>query len=373
MKSIFLEYTTLRQSGEDRHSALQHLNTSLEQITADEKSILAEHLHRWEADNRYEFSGDSATLDGQEKRAGGGFVIRPLKSMNEMYGRDSGAGGRATVPQERVVRDASPWKDEGDVSAYTIQKRSTAPEHAGGGGSAWREDDTTGRERSGAGSVTLIDDTSERQPVSINSKTLDAGDSNGRLKSVPVQPADQGTARWVQCAFCGAKNRINEVFCFTCGRLMSVDENQFETQTFGDASEDMYSDSYFSHDSVLMLLSRYGSAPLEIRPQQSKTQLIIGRYSGGKSAAPDIDLTDHHAVEKGVSRLHAALRYLSHDEMVQVNDLGSVNGTFINGHRMHPSEVRILRHKDELRLGHLVLRVLYRHPGAVIRLDENDD
>ena len=47
---------------------------------------------------------------------------------------------------------------------------------------------------------------------------------------------------------------------------------------------------------------------------------------------------------------------------VLVADLGSANGSYINGQRMMPKEVRVLRHGDELRLGKLVLLASFRHP-----------
>ena len=38
---------------------------------------------------------------------------------------------------------------------------------------------------------------------------------------------------------------------------------------------------------------------------------------------------------------------------------GSANSTYLNGQRLLPSEPRILRDNDELRLGRLVIRVTF--------------
>ena len=46
-----------------------------------------------------------------------------------------------------------------------------------------------------------------------------------------------------------------------------------------------------------------------------------------------------------------------------VSDLGSANGSFINGQRLLAKEIRVLRHGDELRLGKLVMTVSFRHPA----------
>ncbi len=44
---------------------------------------------------------------------------------------------------------------------------------------------------------------------------------------------------------------------------------------------------------------------------------------------PDINLEPYHAFEAGVSRIHAAIRLV--DDQVLITDLGSGNGTRING------------------------------------------
>jgi len=48
---------------------------------------------------------------------------------------------------------------------------------------------------------------------------------------------------------------------------------------------------------------------------------------------------------------------------VQAFDLGSANGSFLNGQRLYPNEKRIVRDSDELRLGRLVMRVRFARPA----------
>jgi pSer/pThr/pTyr-binding forkhead associated (FHA) protein len=50
------------------------------------------------------------------------------------------------------------------------------------------------------------------------------------------------------------------------------------------------------------------------------------------------------------------------DNTVVIVDLDSVNHTYINGQRLHPKEVRVLRDGDELRLGKLSIKVTFKHP-----------
>jgi pSer/pThr/pTyr-binding forkhead associated (FHA) protein len=80
---------------------------------------------------------------------------------------------------------------------------------------------------------------------------------------------------------------------------------------------------------------------------------VIGRSDSKSSYMPDIDLARYQALDKGVSRRHAALvRYQGY---LQVIDLSSVNGTFINGNRLTPETAYPLRPDDQLTLGELNL------------------
>ena len=89
---------------------------------------------------------------------------------------------------------------------------------------------------------------------------------------------------------------------------------------------------------------------ITLTPEQAIT---LGRATGAEERHPDVDLTDYKAWVDGVSRLHAALRL--EDDMVQVTDLESTNGTFLNSQLVSASQWHIVRDGDELRLGMLVM------------------
>jgi pSer/pThr/pTyr-binding forkhead associated (FHA) protein len=97
----------------------------------------------------------------------------------------------------------------------------------------------------------------------------------------------------------------------------------------------------------------------ELHPQKSKVELLIGRVTN--NSKPDIDLGDQGGDKRGVSRVHLSVRYDAHQHTIHVIDLSSANGSFINGQRVYPNEVRILRHGDELKLGKMVLNVSFSH------------
>lgn len=86
-------------------------------------------------------------------------------------------------------------------------------------------------------------------------------------------------------------------------------------------------------------------------------ELIIGRLDTESGDKPAIDLYPVGALEKGVSRRHAAI--VRKDGSLQIMDNGSPNGTYLNGQKLVPHQARVVRDGDDIRLGHLVLRIKF--------------
>jgi len=74
---------------------------------------------------------------------------------------------------------------------------------------------------------------------------------------------------------------------------------------------------------------------------------LVGR---GDEMRPEVDLSSFGG-EAGVSRRHAQIT--RGEGQVLVEDLGSSNGTFLNGVRLQPGLQHPLQHQDELRFGSL--------------------
>lgn len=83
---------------------------------------------------------------------------------------------------------------------------------------------------------------------------------------------------------------------------------------------------------------------------------VIGRSDSASTYIPDIDLSHYDAKKRGVSRRHAVL--LNYNNVVHVMDLGSMNGTFINGMRLIPYEPQALRNGDKLSFADLNMMIL---------------
>jgi hypothetical protein len=100
----------------------------------------------------------------------------------------------------------------------------------------------------------------------------------------------------------------------------------------------------------------------DVVPLTAIDEVTLGRVSEGQPIAPDIDLTPYKAYEAGVSRMHASIRVI--DDQVMVTDLGSANGTNINGMKMSAHIPYPVRHGDILTLGKFKIQVLFRNPHS---------
>jgi pSer/pThr/pTyr-binding forkhead associated (FHA) protein len=87
-----------------------------------------------------------------------------------------------------------------------------------------------------------------------------------------------------------------------------------------------------------------------------REEYTLGRVSGDQPILPDIDLSPFQGYEAGVSRLHATIRV--DQEAVWVTDLGSVNGTLVNGKEIGTQVDFPLDHGDILTLGNLKLQLI---------------
>lgn len=84
---------------------------------------------------------------------------------------------------------------------------------------------------------------------------------------------------------------------------------------------------------------------------------ILGRFDGTAKADIEFDLSPFGANERGVSRHHAALKI--EDGNIFVSDLGSTNGTFVDGQRLEPHQATLLHQGQDILLGRLRIEILF--------------
>ena len=94
----------------------------------------------------------------------------------------------------------------------------------------------------------------------------------------------------------------------------------------------------------------------QILPFSEQTEFTLGRLSDNQPIEPDVDLSIYKAFDNGVSRLHAVIRHNIGDAVLL--DLGSSNGSYINGIRIMPNIEHPLHHGDIVALGKLKIQVI---------------
>ena len=86
-------------------------------------------------------------------------------------------------------------------------------------------------------------------------------------------------------------------------------------------------------------------------------EAVIGRRDPKEEGIPEIDLTSYGGYRKGVSRYHAVLH--TQNNTLRLTDLGSRNGTFLNGQRIPARQTALIHDGDEVRLGQIVMRIYW--------------
>jgi pSer/pThr/pTyr-binding forkhead associated (FHA) protein len=164
------------------------------------------------------------------------------------------------------------------------------------------------------------------------------------------------------CPHCSCENREGTIFCEKCGKSLYVNESAGAASTKQLKESDeldiraTWGTARFEQDANIVLHIHDAPKPVTLRPAQ---ETILGRHDEASGTTPDLDLTPYNALEKGVSRIHAAIR--RGEDTLTLVDLGSVNGTHLNGQRLIPNQPRVLRDGDEVRLGKLVVHVYFRY------------
>ncbi len=99
------------------------------------------------------------------------------------------------------------------------------------------------------------------------------------------------------------------------------------------------------------LLLQIGSQNQTTVGVEVRDKIVIGRGDPVANFYPDLDLTPYGGQEGGVSRRHAAVIRDDETQALYLEDLGSTNGTRINGFLLEPRRRYRLCDGDEIELG----------------------
>jgi pSer/pThr/pTyr-binding forkhead associated (FHA) protein len=160
----------------------------------------------------------------------------------------------------------------------------------------------------------------------------------------------------IHCASCGAAHPLNTLFCDECGFALSAAPlTQPVTPGSSSPSSPPAQHAPLRNDDAAPFIVRLASRDAKTLYEcPLLTELLIGR-AGHSGKKPDIDLTKLKGVEQGVSRRHARIVRAGADPALE--DLNSLNGTFIAGHRLTPGHPEVIRPGDELQFGKIILVV----------------
>jgi hypothetical protein len=152
---------------------------------------------------------------------------------------------------------------------------------------------------------------------------------------------------YVYCPECGFQNPEAANYCSKCGALLVKDDSGVETtMTYvpdeGEADEEALDDIGIKGPALVV---RSGGGREGEMFQLEGERTLIGR-------SPDCEI---FLDDVTVSRKHAVLH--QREDAFVVEDLGSLNGTFLNKHRIESAE---LANDDELQVGKYRLTFLLR-------------
>ena len=168
----------------------------------------------------------------------------------------------------------------------------------------------------------------------------------------------------IECSNCHHEEYPGALFCSNCGAQIVQAQDRGSTTaiytSIPDAAMQMQTPSFplpptECKDAVVALLVLDTEETIFLH---SSEEFSLGRATAGQPIVPDIDLTPYNAYETGVSRLHASLSIKN--QPITVQDLGSVNGTRVNGKKLSPHSKTSLSHGDILTLGKLKVQILIK-------------
>ncbi|MEM9953581.1 MAG: FHA domain-containing protein [Chloroflexota bacterium] len=167
----------------------------------------------------------------------------------------------------------------------------------------------------------------------------------------------------IKCTNCGEANREGMLFCDVCGYSLTpatqggatIPTRNLDEEDDDSIAKATWGAARFKQGSAIVIHVRDSDQPVTVAPAQ---RVIFGRSDSNSNVVPDVDFAPYGAVEKGVSRQHAALEV--NEDTLMLLDVGSSNGTYLNGQRLLPNQPRVLRDGDEVRLGKLVAHIYFK-------------
>jgi len=181
------------------------------------------------------------------------------------------------------------------------------------------------------------------------------------------------------CPNCGYLNRAGVVFCENCGVSLIGDPGvAASTRSLGNTpktgnldpnalaegisldqvkSAGVKGSDYFAPNSLVRFEVGEEVQALILPINQL---IVFGRRDAATGSIPDVDLTPFSGYRMGVSRRHAEIRHDVVANVLELFDLGSSNGSYLNGERLVAHRGYRLRDGDQIRLGQLFIKIHFQ-------------
>ncbi len=194
----------------------------------------------------------------------------------------------------------------------------------------------------------------ERSSVSPSSAVYD----RNKVGAEQPQPGDHKLPDQTQrlCPHCARSYSPGELICSYCGiPFVNVGKtNKINDVTSLISPKNGPIGDVIAHEEKPIWLT-YGDTQICVPVTET---IVIGRQSKVPGdPQPDVQLNMFKADELGVSRQH--IKLIRRQDLIYIADMGSSNGTFLNGRPLLRNCLRVLRDGDELQLGLLKLKVRF--------------
>ncbi|MFQ3632640.1 FHA domain-containing protein [Roseiflexus sp.] len=168
----------------------------------------------------------------------------------------------------------------------------------------------------------------------------------------------------IVCPNCSSKQLDGTIFCAECGAGLinagppestrELDVSNIESHDSQASGLSTVDTAVPEHLVALVVISSRRRIEVDL-----SDEVLIGRADPTRGIMPDIDLGPFGGYDAGVSRRHAILSY--YNGAYRIEDLGSANGTFVNGRQIEPMCATLVKHGDEIMCGTLLLRLEARN------------
>ncbi len=171
----------------------------------------------------------------------------------------------------------------------------------------------------------------------------------------------------IVCPNCKHENMDGALFCSECGAQLVFSTTK-ESEPLVETKAEPKASKATAHEAAppksTSAATKQGSGiglslkmvnSSQVIPLSGQNEFTLGRITDGQPILPDIDLSPYEGYAEGVSRLHAAIRLT--ERGVMIVDLGSSNGTRINGQKIVPNVNYPLKDGDIIALGRIKMQI----------------